>query len=52
MAKNLTQYIQQWGAKLGTELLGNKIKAHTWHGETFEEAVRRFYERRRRQPAK
>jgi hypothetical protein len=45
MAKNLTQYIQKWGAKLGTKLLGNKIKAHTWHGDTFEEAVRRLYER-------
>lgn len=33
--KLLTQYIQHWGAKLGTELLDNEIKAHTWHGDTF-----------------
>lgn len=50
--KLLTQYIQHWGAKLGTELLDNEIKAHTWHGDTFEEAVRRVYERQRRQSAK
>jgi hypothetical protein len=50
--KLLTQYLQHWGAKLGTELLDNEIKAHTWHGETFEEAARRVYERQRRQSAK
>jgi hypothetical protein len=50
--KQLTQYIQHWGAKLGTELLDNELRAHTWHGDTFEEAVRRVYERQRRQSAK
>jgi hypothetical protein len=50
--KLLTQYIQHWGAKLGMELLDNEIRAHTWHGDTFEEAVRRVYERQRRQSAK
>jgi hypothetical protein len=48
----LAQYIQHWGAKLGGELLDNEIRAHTWHGDTFEEAVRRVYERQRRQSAK
>jgi hypothetical protein len=50
--KLLTQYIIHWGASLGTELLDKEIKAHTWHGDTFEEAVRRIYERQRRQSAK
>jgi hypothetical protein len=50
--KLLTQYVQHWGAKLGTELLDDELRAHTWHGDTFEEAVRRVYERQRRQSAK
>jgi hypothetical protein len=44
--------MQQRKTKLGTELLDKEIKAHTWHGDIFEEAVRRVYERHRRQPAK
>lgn len=50
--KLLTHYVQHWGAKLGTELLDSEIKAHTWHGDTFEEAVRKVYERQRRRSAK
>jgi hypothetical protein len=50
--KLFTQYVKHWGAKLGTELLDNEIKAYTWHGETFEEAVRRIYERQQRRSAK
>ncbi|MGD0495889.1 MAG: hypothetical protein ABSB28_07580 [Candidatus Bathyarchaeia archaeon] len=50
--KLLAEYIQHWGAKLGTELLDNEIKAHTWHRDTFEEDVRRVYERQRRESAK
>jgi hypothetical protein len=46
--KLLAKYVQHWGTQLGAELLNNEIKAYTWHGETFAEAVRRVYERQKK----
>lgn len=46
--KLLTKYIEHWGVQNGIQLLDNEIKAYTWHGETFAEAVRKVYERQQK----
>jgi hypothetical protein len=44
----LKKYVDHWGAQTGTQLLNNEIKAYTWQGETFDEAVKRVYQRQKR----
>lgn len=41
----LTRYVDRWGLRTGTELLDNEIRAYTWNGETFAEAVRKVHKR-------
>jgi hypothetical protein len=50
--KLLTKYIDHWGVQTGMQLLNNEIKAYTWQGETFDEAVKRVYQRQKRTPPK
>jgi hypothetical protein len=47
-SKLLTKYIEHWGVHTGIQLLDNEIRAYTWHGETFAEAVKKVYERQQR----
>jgi hypothetical protein len=44
----LNKYIEHWGARDGAEFLDNEIKAYTWAGASFEEAVKRVYERQQK----
>lgn len=50
--KLLTKYVGHWGVQTGTQLLHNEIKAYTWHGETFAEAVKRVYQRQKKKTIK
>jgi hypothetical protein len=44
----LDKYIEHWGVRTGTELLDNEIKAYTWAGVSFAEAVKKVYERQQK----
>lgn len=44
----LTKYVDHWGVRTGAELLENEIKACTWQGDTFVQAVRKVYERQKK----
>jgi hypothetical protein len=44
----LNKYIEHWGTPTGPELLDNEIKAYTWHGDTFEQAVTKVYKRQQK----
>jgi uncharacterized Zn-finger protein len=37
------KYSQHWGAATGAQLLENEIRAYTWHGDTWPDAVRKVY---------
>jgi hypothetical protein len=50
--KLVARYTDHWGALLGAQLLDEEIKAYTWQGETFAEAVKKVYERQQRQLSK
>jgi len=41
----LSKYIEHWGLLNGTQVLDNEIRAYTWHGDTFEQAVAKVYKR-------
>jgi hypothetical protein len=43
--KLLTYYVSHWGAMTGTEFLDNEIGAYTRRGISFEEAVKKVYQR-------
>jgi hypothetical protein len=43
----LSKYMEHWGAPTGPQLLDNEIRAYTWHGDTFEQAVAKVYRRQR-----
>jgi hypothetical protein len=43
--KLLTYYVCHWGAMTGTEFLDNEIGAYTRRGISFEEAVKKVYQR-------
>jgi hypothetical protein len=40
-----TKYSQHWGISTGAKLLEDEIRAYTWHGDSWPEAVRRIYTR-------
>ena len=44
----LAKYVEHWGAPTGPELLDNEIRAYTWHGDTFEQAVNKVYKRQQK----
>ena len=44
----LDKYIDHWGIPTGPQLLDNEIKAYTWHGDTFEQAVAKVYKRQQK----
>ena len=44
----LDKYIAHWGIPTGPQLLDNEIKAYTWHGDTFEQAVAKVYKRQQK----
>jgi hypothetical protein len=50
--KLLTYYVSKWGAVTGTEFLENEIGAYVGHGASFEDAVRKVYERNRKKSRK
>jgi hypothetical protein len=41
-------YTDRWGTKTGAELLDDEIKAYTWNGASFAEAVNKVYERQKK----
>jgi len=41
----LSKYIEHWGLLNGTQVLDNEIRAYTWQGDTFEQAVAKVYKR-------
>jgi hypothetical protein len=43
--KLLSKYANHWGYQTGTRMLNDEIAAHTRHGDTFAEAVRKVNER-------
>jgi hypothetical protein len=44
----LDKYIAHWGIPTGPQLLDDEIKAYTWHGDTFEQAVAKVYKRQQK----
>jgi hypothetical protein len=44
----LDKYIDHWGTPTGPQLLDNEIKAYTWHGDTFEQAIAKVYKRQQK----
>ncbi|MGA3192455.1 MAG: hypothetical protein ABSD73_08070 [Candidatus Bathyarchaeia archaeon] len=46
----LTKYAEHWGVQSGAELLNNEIRAYTWAGVSFSEAVNKVYERQQKKP--
>lgn len=45
-----TKYSQHWGISTGARLLEDEIRAYTWHGDSWPEAVRRIYTRQEKKP--
>jgi signal transduction histidine kinase len=43
--KLLAKYVNHWGYQTGTRILNDEIAAHTRHGDSFAEAVRKVYQR-------
>ena len=46
----LAKYAEHWGVRTGAELLDNEIRAYTWAGVSFGEAVTKVYERQQKKP--
>jgi len=46
----LTQYVNRWGTQTGIELLESEIMAYTRHGVSFQEAVKKVYQRQIKKP--
>jgi len=44
----LTKYGEHWGISSGASLLEDEIKAYTWDGYTWPEAVRKVYARQQK----
>lgn len=44
----LTKFIDKWGVQTGMQLLESEIRAYTWHGDTFAEAVRKVSRRQQK----
>jgi len=41
----LSKYAEHWGLQNGAQILDNEIRAYTWQGDTFEQAVAKVYKR-------
>jgi hypothetical protein len=46
------EYVAHWGLQTGTQLLDNEIKAYTWQGDSFAEAVRKIAQREKRKTSR
>ena len=46
----LVKYVRHWGVETGAELLDNEIRAYTWAGASFGEAVNKVYKRQQEKP--
>lgn len=46
----LDKYVEHWGVGTGADLLDNEIRAYTWAGTSFAEAVNKVYERQQKKP--
>jgi hypothetical protein len=44
----LDKYTHRWGTRTGAELLDDEIKAYTWNGTSFAEAVNKVYKRQQK----
>lgn len=44
----MSSYIEHWGVQTGMQLLDNEIRAYTWHGDTFAQAVRKVADRQKK----
>jgi hypothetical protein len=44
----LDKYTEHWGVRTGAELLEDEIRAYTWAGVSFGEAVNKVYERQKK----
>ena len=47
----VTRYTSHWGTATGVQLLDDEISAYLRHGESFDEAVRKIYNRRKEKPS-
>jgi len=46
------EYVGHWGLQTGTQLLDDEIKAYTWQGDSFADAVRKIAEREKRKASR
>lgn len=46
------EYVSHWGLQTGTQLLDNEIRAYTWQGDSFAEAVRKITQREKRKTSR
>lgn len=46
------EYVAHWGLQTGTQLLDNEIKAYTWQGDSFAEAVRKIAQSEKRKTSR
>jgi hypothetical protein len=42
------EYVEHWGLQTGTQLLDNEIRAYTWQGDSFADAVKKIAQREKR----
>lgn len=47
-----TEYVNHWGLQTGTQLLDNEIRAYTWQGDSFADAVRKIAQREKRKTSR
>ncbi len=46
------EYVAHWGLQTGTQLLDNEIRAYTWAGDSFADAVRKIAQREKRKTSR
>jgi uncharacterized Zn-finger protein len=46
------EYVGHWGLQTGTQLLDDEIRAYTWQGESFADAVRKISQREKRRTSR
>jgi hypothetical protein len=44
----IAKYAEHWGISTGAQLLEDEIKAYTWHGDSWPDAVRKVYRNHRK----
>jgi hypothetical protein len=43
-----TKYVEHWGIQTGAQLLESEIKAYTWHGDTYAQAIKKVADRQKK----